>query len=560
MAATELRINPKLPTWSGDWSGWADYRLQVELECDGTSQDDLPKLGPKLVRNLTHHAWDCCSEIDRVKLRSAEGVPYLLEFLESKRGRQKVDLLGDALGKYFQRSDVARRDGECWSDYEIRHGAFVREINKALNEVGAKVPVPAEIYGWFLVHQFLKLEPSDIATVKSVAASYKLEDISAAMTKLWSGDSLAQKDQERKKLKTNGRILINEPSEETPATVWFDDEAGLESEKGETEVDEWMIMFEEAADALAENPTDPECLANFQEVKKMRYQDARKALDRSRTARGFYPNRRPEARSADKDAQVTCFRCGKKGHRARACQQKLGAASHGPASGRVGFVGMVTAVDEMTSCFSHHDTEALAGHPVPRPQEVPLPVFAAGEDIFIGAALNQHSHRHAVIDCGASESIVGVTVLQDYGDELKEMGFDPDTEIAINREHQRNFIFGNGQSSGALGLAAVTTGILGKEVSIPFHVVDGPTPFLLSNQWLANAGATINFATGKAVFSKFSDRQVQLERTSTNHLTIPLTMFTGNFEFENHYVDDKARDVPVDELSGMPSRPSGSSE
>lgn len=98
----------------------------------------------------------------------------------------------------------------------------------------------------------------------------------------------------------------------------------------------------------------------------------------------------------------------------------------------------------------------------------------------------------------------------------------------------------------------MTTGILGKEVPIPFHVVDGPVPFLLSNQWLANAGATINFATGKALFSKFSDRQVQLERTSTNHLTIPLTMFSGMEEMEGYFVKESDRDVPIDELNPKP--------
>ena len=43
------KINPKLPTWDGThWGSWADYKLQVELEIDSTSTDDLERLGPKL--------------------------------------------------------------------------------------------------------------------------------------------------------------------------------------------------------------------------------------------------------------------------------------------------------------------------------------------------------------------------------------------------------------------------------------------------------------------------------------------------------------------------------
>ena len=578
----ESRTNPKLPTWDGDWGTWTDYRLQVELESDGSSADDLTRLGPKLVRNLTHRAWECCSEIDRAKLKGEHGVAYLLEYLESKRGKQKVDRLGDALGAYFQRDQVSRKDGESWSDYEIRHSAYIRDITKALQAVGSTAVVPPEIYGWFMVHQFLRLDPSDVATVKSVAASYKLDDISNAMSKLWSGDTLAQKDAERKKQKAS-RIMMSEPNDDAPASAWFDEDAGLEIEDTLAEIEEVESRFDEAAFALAEQPTDPECLANFQEAKnqKMRYKDARKALDRNRTSRGFYPNRRSDDRRSESTSQPVCFRCGKPGHRARQCQQKI-SPNRGAPGGRVGFVGMVlagetieednmtnTEIPEMTGSVHslNNCTEilgALAGYPVPGPEEVPVPVFTvarpSGDDVFVGAVMNQHSHRHAVLDCGASESIVGVTVLQDYGDELQKLGFDPNSEISIDRSHQRNFIFGNGQSSGALGLAEVTTGILGKEVSIPFHVVDGPTPFLLSNQWLANACATINFATGKALFSKFSDRQVQLERTSTNHLTIPLTFFTGSTDWDTYFVKEGDRDVPIDELNRSDDRPTNGSE
>lgn len=532
----------------------------MELETDGTSTDDLGKLGPRLVRNLTHKAWECCSEIDREKLKKSDGVTYLLGYLEGKRGKQKVDLLGDALSAYFQRTDVTRRDGENWSDYETRHSSLIRDINKALKETGSGNTVPQEIYGWFLVHQFLRLEPSDIATVKSVAASYKLPDISTAMTKLWSGTALSQKDAERKKMKATGRIMMNEPDEEQHA--WFEESGVPESESGEADED-IMTMYEEAAEALAESPNDPEVLANFQEVKKFKYKEARRALDRSRVSRGFYPNQRSDGRSSQSGSEYfngTCLRCGKKGHKAKFCKQQLPSKSQGQQTGRVGFVGMVSTLNE------EEDTLTTSA---PEPLDLPVPVFAVGQsqvagqqdDCFIGAAISQHSHKAAVIDCGASESIVGVTVLQDFGDELQKLGFDPESEISVNRELQRNFIFGNGQSSGALGLADVTTGILGKEVTIPFHVVDGPTPFLLSNQWLANSGAVINFSTGRAIFSKFSDRQFQLERTSTGHLTIPLTIFGGNYEeFEAHFVNESDRDVPVDELAGVQPNRLDSSE
>ena len=91
----------------------------------------------------------------------------------------------------------------------------IREIAKALKEMSAG-EVLSEVFGRFVLNHYAGLEPSDVATVKSVAQTHKLEDINATMRKLWSGDSLAQKDQEKKRAKNVSRVMMNEltPCEE----------------------------------------------------------------------------------------------------------------------------------------------------------------------------------------------------------------------------------------------------------------------------------------------------------------------------------------------------------
>ena len=192
-------INPKLPTWNGEWRTYSDYRLAVELEADGSKEEELQYLGPRLVRNLSGRAWESCIEIDREKLKTKAGFEYLLQFLREKRGKQQVDLLGDALGKCFQPGEAVREDAESLSDYELRHGALLRDMTKAMKEVGASNTVPSEIFGWFVLNQFIRLDPSDVATVKAQASSYKLEDVMASLQKMWGGESLAEKDQEKKR-------------------------------------------------------------------------------------------------------------------------------------------------------------------------------------------------------------------------------------------------------------------------------------------------------------------------------------------------------------------------
>lgn len=104
--------NPRLPTWDGDWSSFRTYEMKVGLEVDSTKKDELKLLGPRLAKNLTRKGWELVEDVDREKLREENGAEYLLKHLKGHRGKDKVDLMGDALKDLFQKADVARKEGE----------------------------------------------------------------------------------------------------------------------------------------------------------------------------------------------------------------------------------------------------------------------------------------------------------------------------------------------------------------------------------------------------------------------------------------------------------------
>lgn len=175
-------------------------------------------------------------------------------------------------------------------------------------------------------------------------------------------------------------------------------------------------------------------------------------------------------------------------------------------------------------------------------------IFSASPG-FIGASTHEATRDKAIIDCGASESIVGANMLQDFCDTLSSLGFDPQDEVQVDRQITKSFIFGNNETSSSLGLAKVNAGVCGSEHAMDLHVVEGSTPFLLSSRWLWEQEAVINFKTGKAIFPKISDKQIQLERAPTFHLLLPLTAFEGNHGVtDDVFVDPKDDDVPVREL------------
>ena len=297
---SETGVNPKLPTWDGDWKTFTDYKLACQLEQDGLKEEEQITLAPRLARNLTGKAWEACLDIDRSKLRAENGLVYLLDYLKQRRGKQQVDVLGEAFEKYFQSSEVTRHERENLNDFEQRLAVFTRDIKRALQEMGTSDNVPSEIYGWFLLNKHIRLEPSDIATLKSQTSSYKLPNVLAALRKMWGGDSLTLKDQEKKRLKTYLACGEDEAYDNGDASVWWnEDETGSDGHEEEEPTDA-EVWFEEALNAYAQNPNDEAVLASFQEAKKSFYKEARRALDKSRVSRGFYPETKGKSKGKGK--------------------------------------------------------------------------------------------------------------------------------------------------------------------------------------------------------------------------------------------------------------------
>ena len=243
-------INPKLPTWNGDWKTFSDFRFACLLELDGCKTDEKSLLENRLVRNLTDRAWECVLDIDREALRKADGVEYLLKFLKERRGKQEVDLLGDSLQQYFQNPDCFRKEGENLNDFEQRHGAYIRDITKAMVENGCTNTVPSEIYGWFAINKLFRLDATDIAMVKAQTASYKLDDVLIAMRKMWGGDSLSKRDAEKRKGPSATKTFVataesswtDEPYEDHE-TAWMNTQDG-EPNDSEDDLEDrppWLI-------------------------------------------------------------------------------------------------------------------------------------------------------------------------------------------------------------------------------------------------------------------------------------------------------------------------------
>lgn len=550
------QIDAKFPWWDGNWLTYEDYKTRVELRADACKKEDLQYLGPRLAANLTGRAFDTLGDIQRAELRKEDGWSYLLKFLEGKRGRAKVDLLGDMFNEFFLKREAYRRDGEEWPDYELRFRALVRKMDRAVQEANMQAKIPSELYGWFLLNIFMRFHPSDAANLRGKSSSYKMEDVMEAVKIMWSSGGLGSRDQESKSKKTttgSTYIVGDEPNdgeeeEELPPPV-------------DEEMDEIQAWHDEALVALAEDTSlDGDVLANFRE--------ARRALDHAKNARGFYPLRQPgkgkgkgggkfsgkqgsysrPSQPLPSHADKICMRCGKRGHIAQFCPQRPDGQK-----GAIGFVGFVdetktTAVfDEEPSQTSIPETVLVT---LPANDVAPCLASETQDNVAMIYALGKEMKGRAIIDSGASDNIVGAETLQDLADCLGALDFCPEHEISVDRDIHKQFVFGNNATSAGLGLTHINAGLCGQQVPLEAHMVEGGTPFLLSSKFLYDVEATINFKSGVAVFKKLSNKQFKLERTPSHHLMIPLTAFAGNEPVvQGLFLQPGEEDVSVAELS-----------
>ena len=543
-------IDYKLPWWDGDWLTFSDYQLRVELRADATKKDELALLGPRLAGNLIGKAFDSLIEVNREELKKEMGWRYLLDFLEKRRGKEKVDLLGDTFTEFFLRPESQRKHGEELTDYEPRFRQLVRKLDKAVLDAGSQQKMPPELYGWFLLNVYMKMDASDTANVRGRADSYRLEDVFAALKKMWSGGGLASRDQERKRRKEGQGYIADETQgrEETDTRAYTVDDGELcDLEDATVDLEEATVHYQDTLEAMLEEPEDPQILASFRE--------ARQALNQARNARGFFPVRNPNNKSVYapggagngserrtgssnsgatmSDADRICYRCGKKGHRAKFCPQRP--QRNTPKTGdKIGFVGVVTMTDD-----GH--TGDLTGQVASVQQTSDKQEM---EDGHVLASMDDSAIGRAIIDSGASDNIVGVETLDEFAAQLEQLGFSAEDEIVIDRGHRKNFMYGNNESNRSLGRAHITVGIFGHELEIEAHVVEGSTPFLLSSRFLAEMNATLNFRMGVIVMKRLSEQHYTLERTAGNHLILPLTAFPGRPKlFVNHALHEPDSNV-----------------
>ena len=370
--------------------------------------------------------------------------------------------------------------------------------------------LPDVILGWLLLARS-GFDASERANILSSCQNQLgTKAVEKAMRTQWPDRDLQERDQRRGNMKPQtGFYGIDEQSWESPwDNYWIGDEE-WESCAGEETWEEPEGDFEMASqeELVAAEAAEAEALAVIEGASRT-LAEARQQIAGVRLRRGYWPHGKgPAVRGhygakgfrkgkskgkPTKSGKGSCYKCGSPGHWTAQCPDKSDPK-------------LPTVTHSANACLTMFEcAPASTAWGVGESQS-----FLAEEDIRAGKA---------ILDCGATKSIGGMSAME-------HLGYQCDSgKVKVDIRDRPWFTFGNGQRKQVSSKVTfpIMTGKKAGTVSI--YALDVPNvPLLLSVDALVKMGAWIDFESGTAVFRKLDPTLVvHLERSANGHLLLNL--------------------------------------
>ena len=146
---------------------------------------------------------------------------------------------------------------------------------------------------------------------------------------------------------------------------------------------------------------------------------------------------------------------------------------------------------------------------------------------------------HAVIDCGATETVASLHALTAIMNRRQsKFGYE---EIRVNQDVRKTFKFGNGRTLQATSYVEIPQSIGGTHTWLGVHALDTDdryVPLLLGMRTLERLAAVIDFGSKTASFCAVSDELVPLQQCQrTGHLLLDLSSDWLDARFDEVYVE-----------------------
>ncbi|CAK0814132.1 unnamed protein product [Prorocentrum cordatum] len=507
-AAGGLRLD--VPTWDGEPDKLLSYRFDVGLFTKSHKLQDRYVVGPQLVRSLGARARrlaQACPDIERIDDVSdsgkLDGWQRVFEFLLSKLDLSNVSEMGNSAEKLFNK--LQQEVGGGFPDWTARWEAHERDLLAQLKAVdGAVTEViagPLRTW-WYLRRSRLSLVARGEITAVA-GGDYDFDQTYKALCARHPLDALKELDGAREK-KDRRAGFYGEADDND-----VDHNDGDRSELADI-VDQLVTLADEDDAMMLDDLGDTEEGENgiYAEFKQMgrNFKDMRDLIRRLKVARDYYPvlaprppdgpprpraardqPRKPRADGEKEPVRdmrrMRCLACRKFGHQAKDCPER----------------------------------NKTRGRPQPN-ETTSFALLELGELVLL---LDDDGGIWAILDCGATRSLIGVTMAENLAYDMKER-HDINFDLA---ELTRYFTFGDGRRKSSMG--AVTGDIfLGDGLeNIEISIMDNEVSLLIGMDILgpACASALIDCGNGYIMLPKTSSNIFQCRKMSSGRLAINVT-------------------------------------
>ncbi|CAE7501028.1 unnamed protein product [Symbiodinium necroappetens] len=536
MAANEVeRTKEGVPKWDGSANTFTAYEEACYLYEAGTEMHKRALCGPRLVSELSGAAKRMVSGRSPTWVSNYEGVRVLLEFLRQCLGKPQIPEMTEHLSKYFKH--CRRRAQESMNEYITRKAEAYLRAEQALQRViasqkkkpGTQKPTTSseepgsrqDNWSWYPSRRSSVDSSNDAAAEPEEQADEHGETASTRDTwHDWQSQSTSWSWGYGNYDAYNyggtwgrwsypydyGSWWRNKPEATEPK-----EESG-EAWMSRTDLSEEGQAAMEAAEVEAQ-----EALAAITAGKRT-LREARFRQHQVKMGRQYFRNgpRGPASSSSssstrgndtsyNKDANMTCLKCGKAGHRAANCKD-------GP--------NKALKVDEVHEeqapfvCFGDHGTVGFAS------LEEAASAFLGTEAMTTAEAVRE---GYAILDGGATRTLASVHAIECLMQQNQALHGDARIHD-VDVDNTPTFGFGNSSSDRCVSTVSVGLKADGKDGEITIHALNkGEGPILLSVATLRKLGAVLDFENDLVVFRRLNGKKIiKVGRSATGHQTLSL--------------------------------------
>ena len=363
--------------------------------------------------------------------------------------------------------------------------------------------LPSFVQGWYLLQDANLSQTERNMVQTALGGCYEVDRVAQELRNQWSDHEVKHRDQGRQSgYLGEAKSDSDDLEEEANGEAWMS-----RSEMDEESQTAMAAAEQEAQEALAAITAGKRTLreARYRQHQVKMGRQYFRSGPRTSSSTSSSSSHRGNDSSYNKDANMTCLKCGKVGHRAANCKEGANKAM------------TVTETQEEQApfvCFGDHGAVGYVS------LEEAAAAYLGTEAMTTSEAVRE---GHAIIDGGATRTLASVHALECLMKQNEAHHGDARIH-EVDVENTPTFGFGNSSSDRCVSTVSVGLKADGKDGEITIHALDkGEGPILLSVATLRKLGAVLDFENDLVVFRRLNKKKIiKVGRSATGHQTLSL--------------------------------------